>query len=160
MGVVYTGQWAFAQTPVVGGMGDGGRLSRKSALLLASITTGFPEEGTVTEQGMGTRKWLDRWGVGGSSQHMGPRGRKASGPGQGEGTQDSPWSRQHAGVGVGVQTGLRGEEVRPQRWGLWMGAAWEALAPSPRRPQHAKRLAQGRPLMAPHESQFLFSNQF
>lgn len=92
-------------------------MSRKSALLLASITTGFPEEGTVTEQGMGTRKWLDRWGVGGSSQHMGPRGRKASGPGQGEGTQDSPWSRQHAGVGVGVQTGLRGEEVRPQRWG-------------------------------------------
>lgn len=112
-------------------MGDGGWLSRKSTLLLASITTGFPEEGTVTEQGMGTRKWLDRWEVGGSSQHMGPRGRKASGPGQGEGTQDSPWSRQRAGVGVGVRTGLRGAEVRPQKWGLWRGGGLGGARPQP-----------------------------
>ena len=62
-------------------------MSGKSALLIASITTGFPEERTATEPGMGTRKWLDRWGVGGSSQHMGPRGWKESGPGVGEGTQ-------------------------------------------------------------------------
>lgn len=32
---------------------------------------------------MGVRKPLDRWGVGGSSQHMGLRGRKESGPGGG-----------------------------------------------------------------------------
>lgn len=78
----------------LGELGTEGGCPATSALL-PSITTGFPEEGTAAAPG--TRKRLDRWGVGGSSQQMGPRGRKESGPGVGEGAQgcgDGPRSRE------------------------------------------------------------------
>lgn len=135
LGVVCTGQRAFPQSSVDAGMGNGSRLSRMSARLLASITTGFPEEETETGRGMGTRKWLDRWGVGGSSQHMGLRGRKESEPGEGEGTQgrgDSPRSRGAQGSGSGrVNRSQRGGGKTPKARGWGVGAALEALTPEP-----------------------------
>lgn len=146
---------------------EGGCPATSVLLLLPSITTGFPKEGTAAEPGTGATKWLDRWGVGGSSQHMGPRGRKESGPGWGEGAQgcrDGPWSGDARRSGGGRVNGTEaGGGKPPQNGGGECGQPWKRSPPSLRRAQHAARLAQGRPLMAPHafdKVPIFFSCQF
>ena len=96
-----TRQRAFLQSRVVRGVGRGRRLFREtSAFLHPSITTSFPEEGTAA------RKWLDRWGVGGSSSIWGRRvGGRSLGQERGRGhraAETVPGAGTRAGVGVGV----------------------------------------------------------
>lgn len=75
------------------------------ALLHPSITTSFPEEGTTPKPGTGARKWLDRWGVGGSSSIWGRVGGRSLGPARGRGHRPAetvPGAGTRAGIGVGV----------------------------------------------------------
>lgn len=69
---------------------------------------------------MGVRKRLDRWGVGGSSQHMGLRGWKESGPGggwrgAGLGCGDNPWSGDTRWSGGGRVNRTEERGGNPQR---------------------------------------------
>lgn len=122
---------------------------------LPSIRTGFPEE----PPGMGARKWLDRWGVGGSSQHMGPRGREESGPGRGVGRRaggrERPGLPRRSVPGAGTRADGRwgGRAIRPERGGgnppKRGGGLAGAHPGSLRGTQQAPRPAQGRPLPAP-----------
>lgn len=106
---------------------------------------------------MGVRKRLDRWGVGGFSQHMGLRGWKESGPGGG--WMEERWAAETA-LGAGTRAGSGGRRVNrtegkrcnPQRWRRGVGAATAELTLEPEKAPGAQRLAQGRPLMAPQES--------
>lgn len=144
------GAVAFPQSPVVGGVGDEGQLSGD----LGSPPLNHDRLPTGDGGGArnGARKWLDRWGVGGSSQHMGLRGRKESGPGMGEGAQgcgDGPRSRDpHWSGGGRVNWTERGGgnslKVGAGEW----GRPWMRSSRSLRSAQHAERLAQERPLMA------------
>lgn len=141
---------AFPQSPVVGGVGDERQLS--GGLGSPPLNHDRLPAGDGGGARNGARKWLDRWGVGGSSQHMGLRGRKESGPGMGEGAQgcrDGPRSRDpHWSGGGRVNWTERGGgnslKVGAGEW----GRPWMRSSQSLRRAQHAERLAQERPLMA------------
>lgn len=98
---------------------------------------------------------------------MEPRGRKESGPGVGEGAQgavDGPGSRDARWSGGGrvnwtERGGGNSPKMRARVWGRPRMRSPRSL----RRAQHAQRLAQGRPLMAPlmsEKASVFFPNQF
>lgn len=117
----------------------------------------------VAEPGMGARKWLDRWGVGGSSQHMGPRGREESGPGGGGGTglrRRTParghalrWGCERDGAGGGHPS-----EVGAGEWGRpWM--RWPRACGKRRRPEPCMRAPPDGASCVRHSFHFLLNVQ-
>ena len=141
---------AFPQSPVVGGVGDERQLS--GDLGSPPLNHDRLPAGDSGGARNGARKWLHRWGVGGSSQHMGLRGRKESGPGMREGAQgcgDGPRSRDPRWSGGGrVNWTERGGGNSPKVGAGEWGRPWMRSSRSLWSVQHAERLAQERPLMA------------
>lgn len=116
----------------------------------------LPGGGDDAEAGNGGKEVARQMGSGRLFQHMGPRGRKESGPGEGEGAQacgDGPRSRHARRYWGGRVNGMEWGGGNPPRWGRKTRGRPGLQSPqSQRRAQHAERLAQGRPLMAPHVS--------
>lgn len=99
-----------------------------SALLHLSITTSFPEEGTTPKPGNGGKEVARQMGSGRLFQHMGLRGRKESGPGEGEGAEgcgDGPRSKHARRYWGGRVNGMEWGGGNPPKVGAEdQGAAW------------------------------------